>query len=128
MIYIHKKLNDLKYNHEYFCEDLFGKAYIFSIKELSNNDLDEIVCDNIISKHIKEGYGDGFKFFAKFKNQWEELNKDEERILEQNEHNRQEVLNINNNNIIKNLRKKIKITIITLIVLNILFMLFFIIN
>ena len=77
MDYIETRTNIKDFKWKYTCEDVFGKAKIYSIDKLSPEILDEIVLDNIIAKQVKKGHTDKIEFEAEFKNPWEEIKEDE---------------------------------------------------
>jgi len=81
MLYQEKKINKIstfnpetseQLNFEYYCEDLFGEAWIRSVKKLNGEILDQITCDIIMAKKISKGHTTGIEFEAKFKKQWDD--------------------------------------------------------
>ncbi len=105
MEYLETKTNIEDFNWKYICEDVFGKATIYSKEKLKPEILDEIVLDNILAKHIKKGHTKDIYFEAEFKNLWEEIDEDE-KYLDINEHNKKQTEMIKENKEIKNWRKK----------------------
>ncbi len=103
MNYLETKTNIDNFKWKYICEDVFGKATIFSKEKLKPEILDEIVLDNILAKHIEFGHTDDIYFKCEFKNLWED---DKDEHLDINEHNKEQLEMVKLTKAIKEWRKK----------------------